>query len=139
MVIVLFKAKLREDVDQAEHDRTFERMLELVSAMPGFISVDGYSASAGGDLAVVRFESEEALLAWRRHPEHVSAQQRGRSERVLRLVPRHGGDAGPRVRLSGVNARAQSPVRPTLSGSRSVFDPADSSGLSAMGPLLVHR
>ena len=80
MVIVLFEAKLREDVDQAEHDRTFDRMLELASAMPGFISVNGYSALGGGDLAVVRFESEETLRAWKNHPEHVAAQQRGRSE-----------------------------------------------------------
>ncbi len=80
MVIVLFEAKLREDVDQPEHDRTFERMVEVVSGMPGFISVDGYSRVGGGDLAVVRFESEEALLAWKNHPEHVAAQQRGRSE-----------------------------------------------------------
>jgi heme-degrading monooxygenase HmoA len=32
----------------------------------------------GGELLVARFESHEALAAWRNHPEHQAAQQRGR-------------------------------------------------------------
>ncbi len=37
-----------------------------------------YAATDGHELLVVRFESHEALKAWREHPEHLAAQQRGR-------------------------------------------------------------
>lgn len=32
---------------------------------PAFISINGYAAADGSGLAVVRFESEEALQAWK--------------------------------------------------------------------------
>lgn len=78
MMIVLFEHRLRADIDKAEYDRASERMAELASQMPGFISINGYAAEDGGVLAVVRFESEEALEAWRKHPEHVKTQERAR-------------------------------------------------------------
>jgi heme-degrading monooxygenase HmoA len=46
--------------------------------MPGFISINGYAAEDGSGLAVVRFESEEALQAWKTHPEHMKTRARGR-------------------------------------------------------------
>ncbi len=78
MVIVLFEHRLRADIDKAEWGQTFARMVGLASKMPGFISIDGYAAEAGAGLAVVRFESEEALQLWGTHPEHMKAQARGR-------------------------------------------------------------
>jgi heme-degrading monooxygenase HmoA len=81
VVIVLFRARVRDGIDVAEYERTFERMVGLASEMPGFIDIEGYSAADGnGELAVVRFESVETLLAWRNHPEHLATQQRGREE-----------------------------------------------------------
>jgi heme-degrading monooxygenase HmoA len=53
-------------------------MVGLASKTPGFISIDGYAAEDGSGLAVVRFESEEALQAWKTQAEHVKAQARGR-------------------------------------------------------------
>jgi heme-degrading monooxygenase HmoA len=78
MVIALFEYRLSADIDMAEWEQTFARMVALASEMPGCISIDGYAAPDGVDLAVVRFESEEALRAWKNHPEHVLAQARGR-------------------------------------------------------------
>jgi heme-degrading monooxygenase HmoA len=78
MVIVLFKFRLRSDIDLAEFEQTFVRMVGLASEIPGFLSVETYSAEDGSGLGVVRFESEEALQAWKTHPEHVTTQQRGR-------------------------------------------------------------
>jgi heme-degrading monooxygenase HmoA len=46
--------------------------------MAGFISIDTYAGEDGAGLAVERFESEEALQAWKTHPEHVKTQARGR-------------------------------------------------------------
>ena len=78
MVTVQFKITPREDVDQAEFERTFSRMLELVSQMPGFLGIDGYAGEDGTELAVARFESDEAVKAWKQHPEHLETQERGR-------------------------------------------------------------
>lgn len=78
MVIALFEFRLRADVDVVEWEQTFARMAALASEMPGMISIDGYASPDGMQLAVVRFESDEALRAWRDHPEHVRAQGRGR-------------------------------------------------------------
>lgn len=79
MVIALFEFRLRADIDVAEWEQTFERMVALASEAPGFISLDGYASPDGMHLAVVRFESDEALQAWKDHPEHVRAQGRGRN------------------------------------------------------------
>jgi heme-degrading monooxygenase HmoA len=48
--------------------------------MPGFISFKSYRADDGETMAVVRFESREALDVWRRHPEHCETQERARQE-----------------------------------------------------------
>ena len=40
MVVVLLKFRLRADIDMAEWEQTFVRMVGLVSEMSGFISSD---------------------------------------------------------------------------------------------------
>ena len=77
MVVVVFKITLRPDLPTEEYEATGTRMVELVSALPGFLGMD-YAATDGGELLVARFESHEALAAWREHPEHREAQQKGR-------------------------------------------------------------
>jgi heme-degrading monooxygenase HmoA len=46
--------------------------------MPGYISHKGFFADDGERVTVVEFESEEAMRAWRMHPEHRAAQKQGR-------------------------------------------------------------
>jgi heme-degrading monooxygenase HmoA len=77
MVVVVFKITLRPDLPVAEYEETGARMVELVSGMPGFLGMD-YAAIEGGELLIARFESHEALEAWRNLPEHMEAQERGR-------------------------------------------------------------
>jgi heme-degrading monooxygenase HmoA len=38
--------------------------------MPGYISHKGFFADDGERVTIVEFESEEAMRAWRMHPEH---------------------------------------------------------------------
>ena len=78
MVIVLFGTEKRADIDLAEYEECNQRMGELVRQIPGFISVKSYTADDGDRVVIARFESEEALDAWRFQPEHVEAQRRGR-------------------------------------------------------------
>jgi heme-degrading monooxygenase HmoA len=80
MEIVLFHINTREGLDEQEYQKTFERMLELVSEVPGFVSIDGFTGEDGSELAVARFESADAIAHWRDQPEHVRTQQRGRDE-----------------------------------------------------------
>ena len=80
MMMVLFNTEPRGDIDAAGYQQAGERMYELVSRMPGFVSAKRYAAEDGESFVMVKFESEEALEAWRRHPEHVEMQQRGRAE-----------------------------------------------------------
>jgi heme-degrading monooxygenase HmoA len=79
MVIVVFTIKLRPDLDVEEYQKAGARMVELVSAMPGFLGME-YASSDGTELIVARFESHEALAAWREHPDHRATQKRGRDE-----------------------------------------------------------
>lgn len=80
MEIVLFHIRTRSDIDEQEYQRTFEYMLKLVSKIPGFIGIEGFSGEDGRELAIARFDSPEAIAAWRDQPEHVRTRQRGREE-----------------------------------------------------------
>jgi heme-degrading monooxygenase HmoA len=78
MVIVLIRTKLRPDADLHAYEQMDARMYELVSAMPGFVGAKGYKAEDGESISLIQFDSHEALLAWRHHPEHEVAQRAGR-------------------------------------------------------------
>jgi heme-degrading monooxygenase HmoA len=80
MKVVLFKIRVREDIDQAEYERTFEQMLELVSTVPGFRSIEGFAGEDGSELAVAWFDSDESIAEWKQHPQHLVTQERGRTE-----------------------------------------------------------
>jgi heme-degrading monooxygenase HmoA len=80
MVVVLFKIETRPEVDSLEYKATSRRMHELVEAMPGYICAEDFTGEDGGELSMVRFESLEALEAWRDLPEHVETQKRARQD-----------------------------------------------------------
>jgi hypothetical protein len=44
MIVVLFSIKMRDDASVEEEEATSERMWEIVSQMPGFISYKGYTS-----------------------------------------------------------------------------------------------
>jgi heme-degrading monooxygenase HmoA len=79
-VIVIGDLKLRERASIDEHNRIGERMYGIVSRMPGFLSIKSFKAEDGEEITVFRFASEEALEAWRTHPEHVETMKRGHAE-----------------------------------------------------------
>jgi len=80
MIVIVFRARVREGADLEGLSALGQRMYELAAAMPGFISYKDFSASDGENVTVVEFASEAELLSWRNHPEHVAAQERGRTE-----------------------------------------------------------
>ena len=81
-VISLFRFRTRDltPAQREEYGSTLKQMRTLASAMPGFISFRRYTSDDGETLAVTEFASAEAQAAWRDHPDHRKAQQRGRDE-----------------------------------------------------------
>jgi heme-degrading monooxygenase HmoA len=80
MVVIVFRSRLRNGIDEQELGKIGSRMYEIASSMPGFISYKDFAAQDGETVTIVEFESPEALAAWREHPEHKAVQQRGRKE-----------------------------------------------------------
>jgi heme-degrading monooxygenase HmoA len=79
-VLVVGDLKLRQGASQEEYDRLGDRMYSIVSQLPGFQSVKTFTADDGEEITIFRFASEEALEAWRTHPEHVETMKRGHAE-----------------------------------------------------------
>ena len=80
MVVIVFRARVRAHAELESLARLGERMFVLASSMPGFVSYKDFAAQDGESVSIVEFESLETLAAWREHPEHKEAQQRGREE-----------------------------------------------------------
>jgi len=79
VIVVLFGGNDRTDLDMEAYRQTSARMSQIVASIPGFISYNSYVAGDGEEMVVVRFDSLDALDAWRNHPEHLEAQEKGRS------------------------------------------------------------
>src|SRR2546423_11427258 len=79
MIVTVFRSRLRPGVHD-EYLALVERMNALAATMPGYLWHKGFFAEDGERVTIVEFESEEAVRAWRMHPEHVAAQRRGRTE-----------------------------------------------------------
>jgi heme-degrading monooxygenase HmoA len=74
MVICLFgDVRIRWGMEERE-ERLSDKLLPIVKAMPGFISMKSYTATDGEEIGVIRFESREALDAWAHEGEHLAAQ-----------------------------------------------------------------
>jgi heme-degrading monooxygenase HmoA len=80
MVVVVFRVRFKPGVDMRELAKVGERMYELVSSMPGYISHKDFTAEDGETVSLFEFDCLESVAAWREHPEHKQAQQRGREE-----------------------------------------------------------
>lgn len=80
MILVVFQIKLRADADLAAYESTSERMVEILSGLPGFLGLAGFAAADGGECALAYFDSHDTVAAWKDHPEHRGARERGRNE-----------------------------------------------------------
>jgi heme-degrading monooxygenase HmoA len=78
MIVTIFRSRLRPE-HLAEYEPYAEHIETLARAMPGFLSIKGYTAADGERVSLVEFADRESHEAWRRHPEHVEAQRLGRA------------------------------------------------------------
>ncbi len=75
MFVVIFRAKVR--VLDEEYSKVANRMREL--ALSQFGCLEFHAVTEGRDeVALSYWPSEEAIKAWKSHPEHVLAQRIGR-------------------------------------------------------------
>lgn len=79
IVTIIFTVKLRPDIDLQAYNHYGARMIELVEQHPGFISRQSWTTPESTEITIARFASEDAMAAWRAHPEHRQVQQLGRS------------------------------------------------------------
>lgn len=105
---VVFSSLRTEAEDAPGYDETAERMVELARLQPGFLGVESTRGADGFGITVSYWASEEAILGWRRHAEHVLARERGRNDwyrhfelRVARVERAYGG---------GRDGRTQAPA-----------------------------
>ncbi len=79
-VICIFRS-LRTDHSDEEYKEWSQRMDHLVRTTPGYIEHDSFrdDASRKG-VTISYFRSMPDLLAWKREPEHLEAQELGRAE-----------------------------------------------------------
>lgn len=80
MYLVVFRNHKRSDIDLAQYDVEADRMLDLASSQPGFLSFKSYAADDDEVIALSEWESEEAARAWGKLAEHRVAQANGRSD-----------------------------------------------------------
>jgi len=94
---VVFSSQ-RNEGDQAAYDDAAERMLALAAVQPGYLGVESTRGADGFGITVSYWQSEEAILAWRRHAEHALVRERGKRDwyrhfevRVARVERAYGG------------------------------------------------
>jgi len=76
-VVVLFRSVLTDAAGQDYADLA-EEMAARAADFPGFGDLRDYTASSGERLAVIWWESQETLRAWREDVAHRMAQRLGR-------------------------------------------------------------
>lgn len=73
MILTVFGVTWKEGADLERELELSRRMAEVVSQRPGFISYKSYVAADGDVIGIIRFESKEALKAWRNDFAHQGA------------------------------------------------------------------
>src|SRR3974390_2404287 len=77
MIVTVFRTRLQPGL-RDDYVTLVDRMVQIATTMPGYISHKGFFAEDDERCTIVEFESEEAQRAWRMHPEHQDPQRKGR-------------------------------------------------------------
>ena len=84
-----------------EYAATAQRMEDLAKGMPGYLGIESARGPDGFGITVSYWRDEASIAAWRRHAEHVVAQERGKREwyvkydlRIARVERSYAGPEG---------------------------------------------
>ena len=64
--------------EEAEYFEMAEEMVRLAHGMEGFLGYESAQGEGGLEITVSYWQDHEAILAWKRHGDHIIAQKRGR-------------------------------------------------------------
>lgn len=79
VIVVVFRSRLQPEAEPA-YKAMAGQLVPLAQSTPGYIAHKTYIADDGERVTIVEYESEESLLAWSRHPDHVLAKRAGVAE-----------------------------------------------------------
>lgn len=82
--VVIFTS-LRKGADEA-YDETAEHLESFVRDQPGYLGMDSVRGADGLGITVSYWADEASIAAWRRHREHLQAQERGRADWYSRFT-----------------------------------------------------
>ena len=98
MIILLYTVVPRGEAQREAHEEMTRKMQDLAEATSGFLGAEFFARPDGGSFGVFRFEDEQALAAWRDHPDHAETHRR-RRRGGLRDLPGRDLPAGSRRQL----------------------------------------
>ena len=78
-IVTVFRSRLRPGVE-AEYVPLAGEMMASARAMPGFVDARSFTAPDGERVTIVQFSDRPSHDAWRDHPGHRRAQERGRAD-----------------------------------------------------------
>jgi heme-degrading monooxygenase HmoA len=78
-IVTVFRNRLRNGVD-GEYGALAPHIMNLARSMEGFVDAKTFGSPDGERVTIVTFASRDHHNAWRDHPEHRAAQQRGIDE-----------------------------------------------------------
>ena len=73
MILTVFGVTWKKGADLERELELSRHMADVVSQRPGFISYKSYTADDGDVIGIIRFDSRDALKAWRNDITHQSA------------------------------------------------------------------
>lgn len=76
--VIVFRSRLRDGIADT-YGAHAERIYERAIGMRGFVSSKDFAADDGERLALIEWDGEAELRAWRDLPEHRTAQEMGRA------------------------------------------------------------
>lgn len=77
-VAVIFSS-MRTSDDADEYAAATTRMDELARRQPGFLGIESARGEDGFGITVSYWRTEADAVRWKRHAEHLAAQERGRA------------------------------------------------------------
>lgn len=79
MILVVFRSRLRSEAAE-EYAAEAAEIGALARIQPGILSFKTFTAADGERVTLAEFTDDAAVVAWREHARHKTAQQRGRAE-----------------------------------------------------------
>jgi heme-degrading monooxygenase HmoA len=79
VVVAVLRTSLRAGIDVVRYDQLNDEMAKLLDAYPGHLGWVSFP-SEEGQITLIRFTDQAALLAWRDDPRHLEVQEIGRRD-----------------------------------------------------------